>query len=88
MSLINSAKQMSGTELSNYYVVYAEPLISKENGLVTSMYQVPVSNRHHSSIESAKQEYDELSAKLGKLLGLVESIGPRKKFFVEFLSKK
>ena len=57
-----------------FYVVYAEPRISVVDGTFKQMHLVPVSNRYHMDIQSAKREYDELSAKFGKLLGLVESV--------------
>lgn len=58
---------------SKFYVVYAEPQIKIEDGEARQIHQVPVSNRYHTDINTAKNEYDELSAKIGKLLGLVES---------------
>ncbi|MDR3410626.1 MAG: hypothetical protein P4L87_06735 [Formivibrio sp.] len=57
---------------SRFCVVYAEPLIAVGEGTLKQMHQVPVSNRYHTDIQSAKREYDELSGKSGKLLGLVE----------------
>ncbi|MBS1156082.1 MAG: hypothetical protein H6R07_2006 [Proteobacteria bacterium] len=65
---------MSETKGGRFYVVYAEPRISVVNGTSKQMHMVPVSNRYHVDIQSAKKEYDELSAKIGKLLGLVESV--------------
>lgn len=65
---------MSETKSGRFYVVYAEPWIAVVNGTFKQMHQVPVSNRYHKDIQSAKKEYDELSAKIGKLLGLVESV--------------
>lgn len=55
-----------------FYVVYAKPQVEVENGKVTQLCHVPVSNNCHSSIESAKKEYDDLSAKVGQLLALVD----------------
>lgn len=57
---------------TRFYVVYAEPCIEMQNGETIQMRHVPVSNRSHADIESAKKEYDELSAKIGRLLGLVQ----------------
>ncbi len=57
---------------SRFYVVYAEPCIEVKNGETMQMRHVPVSNRSHADVESAKKEYDELSTRIGKLLGLVQ----------------
>ncbi len=65
---------MRKTKVSKFYVVYAEPQIAVEDGEKRQMHQVPVSGQYHTDIKGAKKEYDELSVKIGKLLGLVESI--------------
>ena len=79
---------MKNSPPANFYVVYAEPLIVWERGVIKSMYQVPVSHRHHVDIQSAKKEYDELSAKTDKLLGLVETVSANQQFFVEITPRK
>lgn len=68
---------MSKTKSRRFFVVYAEPQISVVNGTSQQMHLVPVSNRYHVDIQSAKKEYDELSARIGKLLGLAESVESR-----------
>ena len=55
-----------------FYVVYAGPHVDVENGKITQVHHVPVSSNCHSSIESAKKEYDELSARINQLLVLVD----------------
>ncbi len=65
---------MSESKMSKFYVIYAEPKIDIENGKIRQMHQVPVSSRFHTDIQSAKKEYDELSARIGKLLGLAELV--------------
>lgn len=58
-----------------FYVVYAKPEFEIENGKITLMSRVPVSNQCHANLESAKKEYDELSAKIGSLLALADMGG-------------
>lgn len=65
---------MSESKMPRFFVIYAEPKIEVENGKIRQMHQVPVSNRFHADIQSAKKEYDELSAKIGKLLNLAEVV--------------
>ncbi|MDR3409704.1 MAG: hypothetical protein P4L87_01970 [Formivibrio sp.] len=57
-----------------FYVVYACPQVEFECGEIRNVCHIPVSNNYHSDIQSAKKEYDELSASVGKLLGLVEAV--------------
>jgi len=57
---------------AGFYVVYAEPSVEVQSGETMQIRHVPVSRRHHADIESAKREYDELSIKVGRLLGLVQ----------------
>ena len=57
---------------TGFYVVYAEPCVDGLNGETMQIRHIPVSNRCHLDIESAKRKYDELSTKIGKLLGLVQ----------------